>query len=269
MKNQYKAFATILLANLLTSLTPAHAITEDKLAQSLLERIEALEATVNTQQALLDYFSLTSISDPNNPAGYDTIRISGANLQIVNGLESTNTLNGTGNLIVGYNTGVARSSCSDGRYGADAPETCKKRGYTYSNIHRSGSHNIVTGSNNNYSQYGGLVAGVKNTINSRFASVTGGGGNNASGRFSNVSGGRNNSADGQYSSVSGGSNNTADGNYGSVLGGSSNTASGTRSSVSGGEKNTASSANSSVSGGNTRTASGNLDWVAGSLLEDE
>ncbi len=198
MNKQYKVFATILLAVLLTSLTPAHAntaddvvcdtcvnssdikngaITEDKLAQSLLDRIEALEATVNTQQALLDYFSLTSISDPNNTAGYDTIRISGANLQIVNGLESTNTLNGTGNLIVGYNTGVARSSCSDGRYGADAPETCKKRGYTYSNIHRSGSHNIVTGSNNNYSQYGGLVAGVKNTINSRFASVTGGGGN--------------------------------------------------------------------------------------------
>ncbi len=84
MNKQYKVFATILLAVLLTSLTPAHAntaddvvcdtcvnssdikngaITEDKLAQSLLDRIEALEATVNTQQALLDYFSLTTLSD--------------------------------------------------------------------------------------------------------------------------------------------------------------------------------------------------------------
>jgi hypothetical protein len=63
--------------------------------------------------------------------------ISGANLRIVNGLGSTETTNGLGNLIVGYN---------ELRNIPDFPDV------------RTGSHNVVVGELNNFSSFGGLVA---------------------------------------------------------------------------------------------------------------
>src|SRR5262249_57163077 len=58
-------------------------------------------------------------------SGPDDITISGANLHIVNGLGATNTVNGLGNLIVGYN---------EHRFPASF------------NI-RTGSHNVIVGGN--------------------------------------------------------------------------------------------------------------------------
>ena len=69
---------------------------------ALQAQITALKIIVDSQAALLANFSLTSISDPNSTATYPTVLISGANLQIVNGLGNiAATTNGTGNLIVG------------------------------------------------------------------------------------------------------------------------------------------------------------------------
>src|SRR5688572_7352209 len=54
------------------------------------------------QAEILSHMSLVMLDDgTGNPK--KTLRISGLNVQIVNGLGSTQTADGTGNLIVGYN----------------------------------------------------------------------------------------------------------------------------------------------------------------------
>jgi hypothetical protein len=115
--------------------------------------------------------------------GPNEVVISGANLRIVNGLGSTDTTNGLGNLIVGYN---------------------ELRNDPFFPDMRTGSHNVVVGTQNNFSSFGGLVVGEGNEISGVFSSVSGGGGNIASGPNSSVSGGFINIASGPFASVSGG-----------------------------------------------------------------
>jgi hypothetical protein len=187
--------------------------------------------------------------------------ITGANLRIVNGLGQTTTINGLGNLIVGYNEPPTEGTV---------------------NI-RTGSHNVVVGQRHNFSSFGGLVVGDFNTISGAFASVSSGsrntasgesaavsGGqfNTASGNHSSVSGGHQNKASNTYASVSGGEKNTASGEVAAVSGGQSNTASGFISFVSGGSGNTASFNGAAVSGGQERKATGESDWRAGSLFRE-
>ena len=52
-----------------------------------------------------EFLSHISMVDlPDGQGGFNrTVRISGINVQVVNGLGSTDTMNGTGNLVVGYN----------------------------------------------------------------------------------------------------------------------------------------------------------------------
>ena len=176
-----------------------------------------------------------------NENGSD-IYIDGANLHIRDGSGDTEGLvNGLGNLIIGYN---------------------EQRGYGQDD-NRTGSHNLVMGTGNNYRSYGGLVAGIWNTISGEYASVSGGNGNTASGHGSSVSGGYNNIASGEDSSVSGGGWNTASNGWDWVSGGYNNTASGGASSVSGGGWNTASVTGASVSGGYGNTANGPESSVSG------
>ncbi len=66
--------------------------------------------------------------------------ISGANVHIVNGSGKTDTVNGLGNLIVGYNE--SRTDGSD---------------------NRTGSHNLVIGKELNFNGFGGIAAGVRNS----------------------------------------------------------------------------------------------------------
>jgi hypothetical protein len=169
----------------------------------------------------------------------DDIKFKGVNVHILNGEGSTFEANGLGNLIVGYNeprpTGTARS----------------------------GSHNIVVGAYNEYSSYGGLVAGYWNTISEGFATVSGGYSNTASGRYSSVSGGAGNNALAILSSVSGGFQNTSRAWAASISGGAGNSASGSNSSISGGEFNTASGGAASVTGGRNNLASSQASTVSG------
>jgi hypothetical protein len=174
--------------------------------------------------------------------GPNEVVIAGANLRIVNGLGSTETANGLGNVIVGYN---------ELRNDPNSPDV------------RTGSHNVVVGSQNNFSRFGGLVVGFFNEISGEFSSVSGGSFNVASGSNSAVSGGNENMASGPNSSVSGGFGSIASGNTSSVSGGSLNGASGDLSSVSGGDQNEASGGGSSVSGGFNNGASGGGSSVSG------
>jgi trimeric autotransporter adhesin len=183
-------------------------------------------------------------------SGPDDVTISGANLRVVNGLGATNTTNGVGNIIVGYN-----EDRGDG------------------NDTRTGSHNVVVGRQHNFSSFGGLVVAQFNEISGPWASVTGGTGNTvtASGFNASVSGGELNTASGLNASVSGGFNNTASGMGSSVSGGFGNRASGMESSVSGGINNTASGpsadvpSGSSVSGGANNRASQQVSSVSGGI----
>ena len=188
-----------------------------------------LQSQIDTLKNLLDGVTRSG----------DDITFEGVNVHIVNGLGNTETVNGTGNLIVGYN---------------------EPRG---TGDFRIGSHNIVVGRRHNYTSYGGLVVGDRNEISGSYSSVSGGGSNTASDYGSSVSGGIGNTAKGYFSSVTGGVENTASGSYSSVSAGRDNIASSNDSGVSGGSFNTASGVGSSVSGGEYNKASGDYSFVGG------
>jgi hypothetical protein len=218
-------------------------------AASIVNQASILATVERSNVLALDAY-LTVNSDSRGPL----VQLAGVNLQIINGQGATDTTNGLGNIIVGYDeesTLTRALYCSDGSF--DNQTDCENVGETWSHSHKNGSHYLVLGSQNNYSQYGGLLVGLYNS---------------ALGHFSSVSGGKENTARGAHSSISGGSGNDASGPMSSISGGNVNSASGNVSSISGGVLNSASGDLSSVSGGNERTASGVEDWAAGSLWEN-
>ena len=150
-------------------------------------RVAALEAQVAELEALLDGV----VRDG------DTLRFEAMNLQVVNGEGQTNSSNALGNVIIGYN---------------EHP-TSRPSGY------RLGSHYLVLGTKNSYTDYAGIIAGDMNTASAPYASVTGGYSNTASGIYSLVSGGAINTASGGETSVLGGWHNTVSGSCNTVAGG--------------------------------------------------
>jgi len=150
---------------------------ETRLASSE-NQVELSRQAINQIQAsgvlaLGPYLTVLTLPTP-------TVQIRGANLQVVNGLASTQAVNGLGNLIIGYDELAGASpSCSAGFFVDQA--SCEAAGHTWAVSHKSGSHNLVLGAFNNYSQYAGVVTGERNTISAEYASVLGGNGNTASG----------------------------------------------------------------------------------------
>lgn len=225
--------------------------------------------------------SLASFNDAN---GYATLRLSGVNLSIVNGLGASDSHNGTGNLIIGYNETEGRT------------------------VVRTGSHALIIGRGHEWLDYGCFVQGFKNSclgdygvalgvgsVAYDYASVLGGA-NNVAGSanpadnalYSVVVGGRSNIAKGYgsailggelgltasggapfrnsiFSSITGGANNLATGDYSSVNGGYLNAADGYVSEVEGGYANRATGFWSQIVGGAGVTQSTNFGVSAGSL----
>ncbi len=207
---------------------------QDPDVADLKSRVAALESEVDALQEKLSKVSY----DPTGLNGHPTLKIDGANLQIVSGSGATaGTINGLGNLFIGYAENAANRA-------------------------QTGSHNLVLGSEQSFTSYGGLIGGQANTLSGANASVFGAS-NTASGNGSSVSGGQSNTASGTQTSVSGGFFNTASVTQSSVSGGRANTASGIRSSVSGGFGNEAIGHVSSVSGGADNTASGQGSSILG------
>lgn len=262
------------LENENATLSSQLAATEAKVAALETENdtlTSQLDGVLGSQVMALDpYLTVTAGAQPR-------VLLSGVNLQIVNGLGATDTINGLGNLIVGYdeeNT-FLEEFCSDGEMDRDA---CLGSGGSWSNSHKTGSHYLVAGSANSYSQFGGIVAGTRNASTGPYASVTGGEDNRASGSSAAVSGGGSNVASGSsssisggydglasavFSSTSGGAGNIASGVSASVVGGWMNIASGNNAVVSGGQQNVASAQDASVSGGAQNTASGLWSSILG------
>jgi len=184
--------------------------------------------------------------------GKPTIQVSGANLQIVNGEGKTNTTNGAGNLVIGYDQ--SREQACEEVHEECIPGIPGRQ---------TGSHNLIVGSGQSFTSYGGIVAGLVGTISAPYASVTGGFQNEASGERASVSGGTTNRASALFASVSGGEAGTASGESAWVSGGFLNKASGFDAAVSGGGQNTASGPFSSVSGGSNNTASASWSSISG------
>jgi len=193
----------------------------------------------------------------------ENIYFQGCNLHIQSGEGATNTINGKGNLIIGYNEDDYEGYLMEVSKSVEGLKDTEVEKVETIKQDVSGSHNLIIGKANSYGSYGGLVAGYGNRVTGPYSAVSGGYGNDASGYMSSVSGGVYNEASGDYSSVSGGYTNEASGKYSSVSGGVSSEASGVASSVSGGNNNKASGVTSSVSGGAYNVASGASSSISG------
>ena len=145
--------------------------------------------------------------------GKPTVEFSSVNLQVVSGSESTSgTLNGEGNLIVGY---------------AENPH----------NYSRTGSNDLIVGSAGGWTGYGEIVGGFSNQVSGDYAAAFGAA--NVTKGIASLAAGHSNTASGGDASVTGGLSNTAAKNYSSVTGGQSNQANDLYASVSGGCDNLA------------------------------
>ncbi|HEV7609987.1 MAG TPA: hypothetical protein VGO61_21820 [Steroidobacteraceae bacterium] len=226
-------------------------------------QLKDLKATLASVIALKDALSVESVN------GVRTVRLTGVNLQVVNGTNSTELVNGAGNLIVGYDepnigTRIVCSLATDANGNSLTNEAkCLGAGGTVAVPQKSGSHNLVMGTQNSYSSAGGIVGGSGNFITAPFASNLGGTGNFASGRFAVNVAGTGNHPSGLTAATLAGANNTASGSNASVSGGSSNTASSVGTTVSGGSSNAASGPQSNVSGGIDNISSGPFSHVSG------
>ena len=107
---------------------------------------------------------------------YKTIRFSHVNVQIVNGSGETKNRyapngildgQGLGNLIIGYNEKSSGGASDE----------------------RTGYHNLIVGSLNNYTLYGSVVFGKANSVKSIYSSITGGYQNEVAKPYSSISGG--------------------------------------------------------------------------------
>jgi hypothetical protein len=151
--------------------------------------------------------------------GKPTVQFSGCNVQIVNGEGKTASVNGEGNLVLGYDEHLilcepsfSRSPCKPGEKELEVP------------YEQTGSHDLLLGTANSFTSYGGVVGGEHNLVSGPFASALGGEANTASGEYSATLGGVENTASGVWSVVSGGRLNGAIGPQSSVSGGEGNRA---------------------------------------------
>jgi len=242
---------------------------KDAVEASQRENAELRGQIKELQDALANVIALRDTLSIENVNGVRTVRFSGVNLQVVNGTNSTESVNGVGNLIIGYdetNTS-ARIVCSlatdiNGN-SLTTESACLAAGGTVAIERKTGSHNLVMGSQNSYSSAAGIVAGRGNFITGLYASNLGGTGNLTSGQFAVNVAGQGNHPVGIASAILTGANNTASSNNASVSGGSSNTASFVGATVSGGFRNTASGPQSNVTGGIRNESSGPFSHVSG------
>ncbi len=202
---------------------------------------------------------LRHISMIDLPTGYDgitarTVRISGLNVQIVDGsghtFRTTDSVDGSGNLLVGYN----EESWSDG-------------------WDRRGRHNITVGEGNSYSTdtWGSLVTGYSNTIDGAYSAIISGTHNVVyADNSAIVSGWANEIHTGATNALAlGGGQNTCWEETAVVCGGRNNFARNPFSVVCGGQDNGTYGDYATVSGGHNRRADYEYDWVAGGLWQDD
>ena len=168
---------------------------------------QVAQLRASSVQALAPYVSI----DYNVEAGVaaPNITFHGANIHIVNGSGSTGSVNGLGNLIIGYD---------------EAPTTLAAG-------ERGGSHNFVMGSANKFTTwaFGSIVAGNSNLMNGHYSVILSGSGNQITGNEFGLTtegviltGGDNYLYDATDSVIVDGGGNGIEYEYAVVLGGAGN-----------------------------------------------
>lgn len=158
-------------------------------AQTQIAVLQAKVATLESQgqssgnSDLAKYVTV----DPNpiNGVNGPHIIFTGANVHIRSGSGATDdngNPTGLGNLILGYNE----------------PDPSLV-------LPRNGAHNLVAGTQNAFSSFGGTVFGFRNRLTGQYATILGGDSNIANGVASTVLGGSQGTANGAYATVLGGS----------------------------------------------------------------
>jgi hypothetical protein len=216
------------------------------------DKLENQNARLEEKVAALEEKLSKITYEPKGLNDLPTVKISGANLQVVNGTGAIQNVNGLGNVIIGYDEHAA-------------------------DIKQTGSHNLVLGDRQAFTSWGGLLAGSKNSITAplgvafgfsnavkgKWATITAGYFNEANADGSSISGGSQGVAKNTLSSISGGWNNFTEADWASVSGGQTNFARGKYSSISGGVRSTARGVNSSVSGGEGNDATADESSILG------
>ncbi len=187
----------------------------------------------------------------------DSVVFTGANVYVQSGSGSTNgTVNGLGNLIVGY----------DEDDGSDD---------------KSGSHNLIVGMYHSYSEHESIIggynnesAGVRHILGGRSNSASAdynvvfGRANEVSTSYSSILGGFTSTiASGQYGMILGGAYNETTQNYTTVVGGYYNEGGGYGATIVGGYENTTSNQNAVVVGGSLNETGGKYSVVTGGYEE--
>lgn len=219
--------------------------------------IQLMQAQITALQAQVASLEASAIPGLNAYLSVDdsahTVLVSGANLQVVNGLGTDLSQNSLGNVIAGYNTPANEAHL----------------------LQRTGSHNVIVGYGHRYTGNCNLIGGQDNWANGTWSLLLGsqsvdnggrnallGGANNVSSGFNNVvvggaanvvegeknliAGGESNQSAGTFNMVAGGSESQSDGDHNAIVGGRLNQSAGSRNVVIGGEINNISDGSKSV-----------------------
>lgn len=207
----------------------------------LRQEVDALRTTVAdlesanlglTQRIAAQETLLDGVRRPNET----TLVFDGMNLHLRNGAGRTESANGLGNLIVGYN------------------ETAGAQ---------TGSHVVAIGPGHTFTGASGLVVGIDNSVTGNYGSVLGGTGNAADGDGATVAGGAVNRASGSRAAVAGGYGNEAAVGVSSILGGAYNSVTGIYGAISGGYNNQVSGTFGSISGGFANVVEADMASILG------
>lgn len=193
---------------------------------SMQQTIESLQSEISELQSqvipgLANYVHIIDSTD--------VVMFHGANVQIVNGSPystSSATINGKGNLLIGYNP-----------QGADT---------TYA---RAGSHNLVIGWQNDYNSRHSIVHGLGSNANAAFSASLASYYNTIEGGYSATVGGQHNKIFDNYSVALGGMQNQLSGQLSAAVGGRNNSVSGYAAASIAGQFNSAEGSTSAIVGG--------------------
>ena len=212
--------------------------------KALAEQLKLANAVATRQQLVLDSLrasneGLTSkLGCVLRFSGPRDFIVDGCNLHLQNGMGQTRTMNGYGNLIIGYNKNEVST--------------------------RTGSHNLILGDLHEYTSYGGIVSGTENTLAAPEAAILGGGQNHANFISAVILAADRGQADGNVVLIGGQRNyGSADAHFSAVIGGIENQVTGPSSVVVAGQLNIASGGASFVCGGTENNAGGGGDVVCG------
>lgn len=225
---------------------PAPVLIDSVDLLSVIQMMQAQITALQSQVASLEASAVPGLGDyVSVDDSAHTVFVSGANLQVVNGLGTDLSQNSLGNVIAGYNTPVNDSELLE-RTGSHNIIVGKGQRYT-------GSCNLIGGQDNLASGTLGIVLGSQNDLGGIRNVMIGGANNQASGVINVIVGGVANVIDGEAGVVLGGQQNEVDGNKNVVLGGKTNIASGQLGAIMGGITNSVVSSYGSIVGGESNS----------------